>query len=240
MLILGVLWWAWGGYAWLTSVVDPEEALVRLAMFGAMAAFLVAALCVPQAFGDSALLFAVAYAVVRLAPDRALRARQPRRPPAAPLGDHRAGVEHARSASGCSSPRRSPTAPCRARSGRWRSLHRPRPARCCSASRAGGWSRGHFAERHGLIVIIALGESIVAIGVGAEFGLDAGVVTAAVLGVAIAAALWWLYFDVVALVAERRLVDARARARAQRDRARLLLVPAPADGRRHRPARARA
>ena len=67
---------------------------------------------------------------------------------------------------------------------------------------------GHFAERYGLIVIIALGESIVAIGVGAEFGLDAGVVTAAVIGIAIAAALWWLYFDIVALVAERRLADA--------------------------------
>jgi low temperature requirement protein LtrA len=73
-----------------------------------------------------------------------------------------------------------------------------------------GWKLvpGHFAERHGLIVIIALGESIVAIGVGAEFGVDAGVVVAATLGVAVAAALWWLYFDVVALVAERRLARA--------------------------------
>jgi low temperature requirement protein LtrA len=70
-----------------------------------------------------------------------------------------------------------------------------------------GWKLvpGHFAERHGLILIIALGESIVAIGVGAEVGVDAGVVAAAVLGIAVAAALWWLYFDVVALVAERRL-----------------------------------
>jgi low temperature requirement protein LtrA len=75
---------------------------------------------------------------------------------------------------------------------------------------AEGWKLvpGHFAERHGLIVIIALGESIVAIGVGAEAGVDAGVVAAAVLGIAVAAALWWLYFDVVALVAERHLSDA--------------------------------
>ena len=73
-----------------------------------------------------------------------------------------------------------------------------------------GWKLvpGHFAERHGLIVIIALGESIVAIGVGAEVGVDAGVVVAAVLGMAVAAALCWLYFDVVALVAERRLSNA--------------------------------
>jgi low temperature requirement protein LtrA len=73
-----------------------------------------------------------------------------------------------------------------------------------------GWKLvpGHFAERHGLIIIIALGESIVAIGVGASGGVDAGVVTAATLGMAVAAALWWLYFDVVALVAERRLSQA--------------------------------
>jgi len=58
-------------------------------------------------------------------------------------------------------------------------------------------------------VIIALGESIVAIGVGSGAGVDAGVVAAAVLGIAIAGALWWLYFDVVALVAERRLLNAK-------------------------------
>ena len=70
-----------------------------------------------------------------------------------------------------------------------------------------GWKLhpGHFAERHGLIIIIALGESIVAIGVGAGHQVDAGVVAAAVLGIAVAGALWWLYFDIVALVAERRL-----------------------------------
>jgi low temperature requirement protein LtrA len=75
---------------------------------------------------------------------------------------------------------------------------------------AEGWKLvpGHFAERHGLIVIIALGESIVAIGVGAETGVDAGVVAAATLGIGVAAALWWLYFDVVALVAARRLSSA--------------------------------
>ena len=79
---------------------------------------------------------------------------------------------------------------------------------CSSTPRAGGSRPAHFAERHGLIVIIALGESIVAIGVGAEGNVDAGVVVAAVLGIAVAGALWWLYFDVVALVAERRLSNA--------------------------------
>ena len=77
---------------------------------------------------------------------------------------------------------------------------------------AEGWKLmpHHFAERHALIIIIiiALGESIVAIGVGAEAKVDVGIVVAAVIGTAIAAAMWWLYFDVVALVAGRRLADA--------------------------------
>src|SRR6478672_8793128 len=56
LLVLGVLWWSWTGYAWLTSVVDPEEGSVRLVMFLAMAAFLICARCVPEAFGSEALL----------------------------------------------------------------------------------------------------------------------------------------------------------------------------------------
>jgi len=77
---------------------------------------------------------------------------------------------------------------------------------------ADGWklAPGHFAERHGLIVLIALGESIVAIGVGSSAGVTAGVVAAAVLGMAVAGIMWWLYFDVVALVAKRRLANATA------------------------------
>src|ERR1019366_9025894 len=75
---------------------------------------------------------------------------------------------------------------------------------------ADGWKLvpGHFAERHGAIVIIALGESIVALGIGAKSVLSVGVVAAAVLGVVIGAALWWVYFDVTAIVAERRLEEA--------------------------------
>src|SRR5918996_1483632 len=67
LLVLGVLWWSWVGYAWLSSVVDPEEGAVRLAIFAAMAALLVVALCVPEAFDEYALLFACAYALVRIA-----------------------------------------------------------------------------------------------------------------------------------------------------------------------------
>ena len=67
LLVLGVLWWAWVGYAWLTSVIDPEEGAVRLVMFVAMAAMLIAALCVPDAFGHLGLAFALAIGVFRVA-----------------------------------------------------------------------------------------------------------------------------------------------------------------------------
>ncbi len=66
LLVLGVLWWSWVGYAWLTSVVDPEDDAVRLVIFAAMAALLVVGLAVPGAFEDSALIFACAYAFVRV------------------------------------------------------------------------------------------------------------------------------------------------------------------------------
>jgi low temperature requirement protein LtrA len=72
-----------------------------------------------------------------------------------------------------------------------------------------GWQLvpAHFAERHNLVIILALGESIVALGAGADVDLTAPVITAAVLGIGLASALWWIYFDVVALVTERRLTQ---------------------------------
>ena len=73
-----------------------------------------------------------------------------------------------------------------------------------------GWrvAPEHFAERHGLIVLIALGESLIAIGLGAGLELDTGVIVAATLGIVVVSALWWLYFDVAALVARRQLMQA--------------------------------
>src|SRR4051794_40251226 len=66
ILVLATLWWAWTGYAWLTSVVEPEEGDVRLLLLLVMAGLLVVVLCVPDAFGDRALGFALAYGFVRL------------------------------------------------------------------------------------------------------------------------------------------------------------------------------
>jgi low temperature requirement protein LtrA len=84
--------------------------------------------------------------------------------------------------------------------------------------RGQGWrvSPAHFAERYGLIVIIALGESIVAIGVGAAaVSLTAGVISAAVLGIVVIAALWWAYFDVYAVLAQRQLSETSGATRAR-------------------------
>jgi low temperature requirement protein LtrA len=205
LLVLGMLWWSWTGYAWLTSVVDPEEGAVRLAMFAAMAAFLVAALCVPGAFGSEALLFACAYAAVRAAhialfmiasrDDAALRHSVLGLATSTAIG---VGLLLAAAFTGDG-----------LQLGLW-GLALVLDAGGPFLFGAEGWKLvpGHFAERHGAIVIIALGESIVAIGVGARAAVGAGVVVAAVLGIAIAAALWWAYFDVVALVASRRLAKA--------------------------------
>jgi low temperature requirement protein LtrA len=206
LLVLGMLWWAWVGYAWLTSVVDPEEGAVRLVIVAAMAALLVVSLCVPRAFGDDALVFACAYGVVRGAHIAlfVLASRddpQLRRSVTGLAGGTALGVGILIAAS---------FAHGGLQLGLWAlalALDMGEPYLFGSE----GWKLvpRHFAERHGLIVIIALGESIVALGVGAEAGIDFGVVVAAVLGTAVAAALWWLYFDVVALVAARRLENAK-------------------------------
>jgi low temperature requirement protein LtrA len=207
LLILAVLWWSWVGYAWLTSVVDPEEGAVRLIIFVAMAALLVASLCVPEAFGSSALLFAGAYAVVRAAhillftlasrDDDALR-----RSVTGLAGSTAIGVAILFAAAAAHD---------RLRLGLWVVAV---VLDCGGPFVFGveGWKLvpGHFAERHGLIVLIAIGESVVALGAGAQTTIGPGVVAAAVLGTAVAAAFWWLYFDVVALAAERRLSRALA------------------------------
>jgi low temperature requirement protein LtrA len=206
LLVLGVLWWSWVGYSWLTSVVDPEEGVVRFAIFGAMAGLLVVALCVPEAFDDSALLFACAYGIVRGAQIVLFIVASRDTPDLRQsvwglAGGTAIGVGLLVSAS---------FADGALQGSLWALallLDMGEPYLFGSE----GWKLmpGHFAERHGLIVIIALGESIVAIGVGAEgLDVDAGVVAAAALGVGVAAALWWLYFDIVALVAERRLSQA--------------------------------
>ena len=205
MLVLGVLWWSWTGYAWLTSVVDPEEGAVRIAIFAAMAAFLIVAICVPEAFDSLALEFALAYGAVRGAHIAlfvlASRGDAALRKSVTGLALSTAvGVGLLVGASFLDG---------LAQGALWALallLDMGGPYLFGSE----GWKLvpGHFAERHGLIIIIALGESIVAIGAGASASLTAGIAAAAVVGILLSAALWWIYFDVVALVSARRLARA--------------------------------
>src|SRR5215475_5443071 len=204
LLVLGMLWWSWTGYSWLTSVLDPEEGAVRLIMIGAMAALLLVSLCVPEAFGDLALAFALIYGVVRVAHIGLFML-------ASPEDD---GLRHSVLGLAASSFIAIVLLATASAFDGW--AQGALWALALFLDMAGpyffgseGWKLvpGHFAERHGLIVIIALGESIVAIGVGAAGELDLGIGVAAVLGVALAAAQWWLYFDVVALISAKRLSE---------------------------------
>jgi low temperature requirement protein LtrA len=205
LLVLGMLWWAWTGYSWLTSVIDPEEGAVRLVMFGAMAALLLVSICVPEAFGDLGLAFALIYGVVRTAHIALFML-------ASPEDDALRHSVLGLAASTAVAVALLATASLfdgLAQGALW--------ALALLLDMGGpyffgaeGWKLvpEHFAERHGLVVIIALGESIVAIGVAAAGALDLEIGTAAVLGVALTAAMWWIYFDVVAIVSGRRLVEA--------------------------------
>jgi low temperature requirement protein LtrA len=205
LLILAVLWWAWSAYAWLTNVADPGEALVWGTIIVASGAMFIAALAVPEAFGDHGVVFGVAFLVVaamQLAlytlsarDDHDLLKAVLRTAPSSLAGA--ALILVAGFASG--------------------SL---KPALWAAALAVGllvplfiplrGWRLhpAHFVERHGLIVIIAIGESLAAIGLGARAThLDAGVIVAAVLGFSVAASFWLAYFDFFTIRAQQLLTD---------------------------------
>src|SRR5213593_2564515 len=212
LLLLGMLWWAWSAYAWLTNTLDPEEGAVRLVMLAAVAAMLVVSLATPGAFGRDVVIFGVAYLVVRALylallaiagrGDRDLFGAAMRIVPTATLGPTLLIVAGFLDGS--------------AQLAFW--------IAAVAVSYLGallghmrGWrvSPEHFVERFGLIIIIALGESIVAIGAGAaRLPLDAGVIAAALLGITVAACLWWSYFDWVVYVAQARLAEATGASRA--------------------------
>jgi len=202
LLVLAAIWWAWAAYAWLTNEVDSRRREVRLAIFGAMVAMLLASLAIPGAFEGDALLFACAYLGVRVmhvalfaAGSEDVDVRQAGRA-LIPTSTIAPALLIAASALDGA-----------AQTAVW--------IAALAIDYVGGairgiegWrlSPGHFAERHGLIVIIALGESIVAIGVGAAgLALGAGELAAAALGVVAAAALWWIYFDDTGDRVEQRL-----------------------------------
>jgi low temperature requirement protein LtrA len=205
MLVLAALWWAWSAYAWLTSTMDVDEGGVRLAMLASMGTMLIVALAVPGAFGDDAVLFGAAYLVVRVLhlvlysivgrDDPDLRGALLRVAPSGLLGASLLVVAGFLEGD--------------ARIAIWvvaLAIDLMGPALVSLQ----GWriAPEHFAERFGLIILIALGESLIAIGVGAGFELTVGVIVAAALGIVVVSALWWLYFDVAAILARRKLMQA--------------------------------
>jgi low temperature requirement protein LtrA len=207
MLIMAAVWWAWAAYAWLTNTIDTNENLNRVAVFSAMGAMLIVSLSIPEAFGDRGILFGCAYFFVR-AMHLVLYMRNTRREgdtynleaigrlaPGLLLGS--ALLIFAGLLDGG------------ARTSVWIiAILVDWSTPLLFGSSGFHIHPRHFAERYGLIVIIALGESLLAIGAAADLTLDPGEVVAALLGMAAVAAMWWAYFDIVAIVAERRLVEA--------------------------------
>jgi low temperature requirement protein LtrA len=213
-LLLSVIWWSWIGYSWLSNLVKADEGTARVAMLAAMAAMFLLALAIPEAFDDlpgglaGPLVFAFCYLLVRAVHlwlfwiaaegDAGLRTQLLKFTPSMIGGTLLLVV--ASQLSGA------------AQTALW--------ATAVLADYGGtlligtsGWrlnSAKHFAERYGLIIIIALGESIVAIGVGVtHLPISWPIVLAAVLGLTIAASLWWSYFDTHVLICERALAGAK-------------------------------
>jgi len=210
-LVLAMVWWAWSAYAWMTNAIDIENTVTRLIMFAAMAAGFFMALSVPDAFQDEAAWFAVAYFVVRVL-NSVLFSWGVRNEP----GTLRATLRLApwflaaafvALAGGFVDPDY--------RAWVWlASLVIDVVGTLTVASAEWNVSPSHFAERFALIVIIALGESIVAIGIGtSELERDTTYALSVVVAFAGVAALWWAYFDFTAVAAERALRRASPGAR---------------------------
>jgi low temperature requirement protein LtrA len=221
LLVLGLLWWSWVAYAWIGNVVRADEGAARATLLLAMGTMFVLALAIPEAFDDlegglpGPLVVAVCYLVFRLLHlalfwiaaegDQGLRRQLVRFTPSV-LG----GTALLLVASQLDGP---------AQTAAWALALVADYAGTLLAG-ASGWrlrSAHHFADRHGLILIVALGESIVAIGVGvAALPISWPIVAASALGLATASALWWVYFDVTQLRCERALAGA-----SEQDRPRL-------------------
>ncbi len=212
LVMLGVIWWMYSGYAWLTNAVAPNSALRRGLLLAGMAGFLAISLAVPDAFGASGWAFGIGYFLVNAVHTglflatggpgvlRAMRV----------LGLLNLGSAVLVLAGGF--------APGHWRLGLWLAalgLQIASPY----LHPIGGFtiSAAHFVERHGLVVIVALGESVVAIGVGVGDRLTPGLLAVAVLGLTLSYALWYAYFggdDVRAEHALAGIADPAARARA--------------------------
>jgi low temperature requirement protein LtrA len=211
LMALTLIWWMYGGYAWLTNNVGTTQLLNRLLVLVAMAAFLIIALAVPQAFGRDGLAFGLAYLVVNII-HAVLFSRAPDPSSARAIwriGPFNIGTALLVVIAGLVDP-----------AWGWFFWY---AALLVLASlpflgKVGGFTvqPAHFVERHGLVLIIALGESIVSIGVGAAGEpITPMLITAVVLTLALLAALWWSYFDRDERQAEHAMSSANSAARAR-------------------------
>ena len=207
LLVLAVLWWVWAGYAWLTNAADADEGIVTWALLFASGATFIAALAVPDAFGTHRLLFGVALFVVA-ATFVGLYALVSKHEPellAAVLRLSRAVLLASALILIAA------FVPAGVRPALW--------GIAIVVAYLGpqlegleGWrvEPAHFAERHGLIVIIAIGESLGAIGFGARgTHLGTAVITAVVLGLVVASSFWLAYFDFASSGVQRLLAGRR-------------------------------
>ena len=212
ILILAVMWWVWVGYSWLGNVVRADEGVIRVGMFVATAAVFIGAIAIPETFDDrpgglyGPAVFALCYFLVRAVhlalfwvisrDDQQLRMQVARWVPSVLAGTVLLLV--ATQATGT------------VQTLLWlAALLGDYLGTQLAGTRWRLNSASHFAERHGLIVIVALGESIVSIGIGvATLPISWPIIVASALGLTVSAALWWAYFDVTALIAERALGDA--------------------------------
>jgi low temperature requirement protein LtrA len=210
LVVLALVWWCWVGYSWLGNVAQADEGVLRGAFFVVMIAMFILALTIPESFDDlrgglsADVVFAVCYFVV-MAMHVGLFTLAGRDDP----GLRRQVAKFAGTVAATTALLLVGTAvPVDWQLPLW--------AAALAASLIGtiaighsGWrlpAADHFAERHGLVIIIALGESIVAIGVGVSaLPISWPIIFAAAIGLLLSAGMWWLYFDVIALVAEHRL-----------------------------------
>jgi len=207
-LVLAVVWWMYGGYVWLTNNLSHQKVGYRVTLLLAMGAFLVAALALPQALGRDALAFGLAYLVICLL-HLVLFTRAPG---ASAKAIFRVAPFNLLVSAFLIASAFVPA--------EWTWL--PWAASLVVfalvpvVARVNEFSvhPAHFVERHGLVLMIVLGESVVSIGLGAAgLPVTPELVAVAVLSLLLTASLWWLYFDREDGQSEKALVDASPRVR---------------------------
>ncbi|MEA2292825.1 MAG: hypothetical protein QOE86_464 [Solirubrobacteraceae bacterium] len=190
VLMLGVIFWMYGGYAWLTNAVTVDQGARRVLLLGGMAGYLVLALAIPHAYSGSGAAFGIAYvAIVAVHTLLFFRADSPEvRRGVVGLAPFNAATAGLVLAGGLAGGTAQYVLWALAFVAEWLT---PRVLRSGTFE----ISPSHFVERHGLVVIIAIGESVVAIGIGAQgLELDVALAAVAVLGLLLSACLWWTYF----------------------------------------------